>query len=578
MGVESELLKQAVFVTYHTVNRQSHNGRYRYEKGDLCVVKEKWEDEEGNIQKNLRLIENYPRPFWITKKRFRKHQDKREWAYFDEVDQFRTPHWNLSYAVQKALGKYNPDPKMQIRMVNRDPYVYGTDLSPSYCIKEAYGNKYKHYKTPRMDVCKLDIETDVVNGAKDEILMCSLTMNKKHVSIIRRDFLFKHSLRADEEFFEILDKDIPMVRGEWGYQVEVKVVESELEVISETFNILHSWKPDIVAGWNVMMFDQNVIAKRLMELGADPAYFFSDPDIPDMYKSYRFKEGRRFMISDSGKKSNLKPIERWHEVVAPASFIWVDGMCVYYRLRKHKGLLPRYTLDYVSNLHLKIGKYEIPEAEKYQGLRKHFFMQTHYPVHYCVYNLVDTVIYDQLDEKIGDLRNTFFDLLGDCDYKDYQSNPTKALYNFHTFMYRERGGVIGSTSDTMFNDWDRQLPPLDGWIVALDTTYIHENQGIRCIKEWPELYTRFFPHSADSDIESSYPWGTIFMNMSRRTTRIEVSQIGGVHKRDRYTFGLNLIGGRVNSVSNAKIGFKLPDFKESGDLFDTYYEEYQRTR
>ena len=93
--------KPAAFVTYHTVNRNIEGGRYRYDHGDLCVVKEKWLDEEGKLHKRLNMIENYPRPFWITKPRFRKFKDKREWAYFDEVDMFRSPHHNLSFAVQK---------------------------------------------------------------------------------------------------------------------------------------------------------------------------------------------------------------------------------------------------------------------------------------------------------------------------------------------------------------------------------------------------------------------------------------------------------------------------------------------
>lgn len=576
---KEQVKKQCVFTSYHPINRNINYGKYRYEQGDLLIAKEKWIGEDGQVHKNIRTFENHPRPFWITKKRLRTYKDKREWAYKHEVDMFKTPQWNLSYAIQKSLGKFNPDPKMQVRMVNRDPYVFGTDLSPTFLLKEAYNNKYDYYKTGRIDVCKLDIETDVVNGAKDEIIMCSLTLNKKHVSIVRRDFLFKHSLKGDQEFFEILDKDIPQVRGEWGYHVLLKVVETEMDVIRETFNILHTWKPDVVAGWNVMMFDQMVIAKRIEENGEDPAMYFSDPSIPDKYKGYKFREGKKFAISDSGKKTNLKPIDRWHEVIAPASFIWIDGMCVYYRLRKIKGMLPSYSLDYISKLHLKgMGKYEIEAAEKYRGLRKHFFMQTHYPVHYAVYNLVDTIIYDRLDNETKDLCSTFFDLLGNCDYRDYQSNPNKAVCNFHTYIYRNKNAVIGSTSDTMFNEWDKQLPPLDGWIVALDTTYIHEQQGLKCVKEYPYLHTRVFSHCADSDIRSSYPWGIIFMNVSRRTTKIEISQIQGVIRYDRYTFGLNLIGGRVNSVSNARIGFGLPDFDKSLKTFDMHYEMFKAAR
>ena len=70
---------------------------------------------------------------------------------------------------------------------------------------------------------------------EDEILMCSIALNGKAVTIVRRDFLFKNNVNGDEKFFEILDKDIPQVRGEWGYDVELVIVDNEIDVISETF-------------------------------------------------------------------------------------------------------------------------------------------------------------------------------------------------------------------------------------------------------------------------------------------------------------------------------------------------------
>lgn len=65
------------------------------------------------------------------------------------------------------------------------------------------------------------------------------------------------------------------------------------------------------------------------------------------------------------------------------------------------------------------------------------------------------------------------------------------------------------------------------------------------------------------------------MNMSRRTTKIEVSQLVGIHKRDRYTFGLNLIAGRVNAMSNARIAFNLPDFNKTLAIYDEFVNEYE---
>lgn len=576
--------KQAVRVTYHKVNRHIKRGKYRDDQSDLCVVAERWKDEEtGEIVKHLKLVENYPRPFWITKKQYRTHKDKREWARRDEVEEYRTPHHNLSYAVQKALGHFNPDPSKRIRVVNRDPYVYGTDLPPTYFIKEIYSHKYKDYNVGYYDVCILDIETDVLgkfdaSDGNEAIIMLSMVMNGKAYELVLEDFVKGHQLNVEETFFNIWRNDMP-VDVVKKYDVQLKLFKDEKSMIEFAFDILHNhWKPDIVAGWNVMKFDQDRIAKRYAELGGDPAVLFSDPSIPDKYKGYYFKEGKLFSISDSGKKMNLRPIQAWHEVIAPAHFQWIDAMCVYYQLRKVKGMESSYKLDAILDKHLKRGKYEIPEAEDKRGLNKHIFMQREFPIHYAVYNLYDSVGLDLLDQKTLDLRSTFMDMLADNDYSAYSSNPTKAMTSFQTYLYRGNDQfVLGSTSDMMFNHMDKRLPPLDGWIVALPTVLL-EDSGLKCLKHMTETRTKVYTHCGDIDIESSYPWTGIYMNLSRMTTEIEVSEIIGLSRHDRYTFGLNLMGGRVNALSNARIAFQLPELIEMEAIFDDEYAKFLAER
>lgn len=567
-------LIEAVSVSYHTVNRKIDNEKYKYSKGDLCVIKQKRFDENGKVVKSIKLVENFKRPFWITKKQFRNHKDKREWVSLDEVQEYRSEQHNLSYAVQKALGEWNPDPSKQMRLVNRNPYVYGTDLTPSFLIKEAYNHKFKGFKTGMYDVCFLDIETDVLGPEDKRIICISLVLNDDAYLLALESFIGKNTYNYRNKFFELLDKDLPEVRGEFGYNVHLEVFQDEITMLKQVFNYLHAWKPDIVAGWNLMMFDQDVIAKRLVELGEDPAYYFSDPSVPDKYKNYRFKEGRAYMISDSGKKSNLAPIARWHEVIAPASFTWVDAMCVYYQLRKVKGMETSYRLDHILKKNIKRGKFEIEDASKYKGLAYHVYMQKEHPIYYCIYNLFDSVGLDRMDRKTNDLRDTFYTLLGLSDYGNYQSNPKKAVDMFYTYLRRNRNMTIGSTADKMFNEMDKELPPLSGWIVALPTVML-DDIGLQCIKQNEDIRTKFFVHCGDIDIESSYPWTGIYDNISRTTTEIEVAHIKGRTMSERYIFGLNLMGGRVNAMSNARIGFNLPGFVDTESIFDETFASFE---
>lgn len=570
--------KQCVFATYHGVNRKIDYGQYRFDQDDLVVIKEKYEDENGKIIKRLRLIENFERPFWVTKKQFRTHKDKREWESLDHLMTFRSTQCNLSYAAQKALGERFPDPKKQLRMVARSPYIYGLDLSPTYIVKEAYTHKYKGWTGGFNDVCFLDIETDVLGAIENQIILITICMNNEVFCYVVEDFVKKSGLAYDEQAYKIMDEDLPIIRKNEKDPYTVKIVycKDELEVIKQCFEQMHIWKPDYITGWNVIAFDAYVIAERLVANGQDPALYFSDPSIPNKYKGFRFREGKKFSVSDSGKKTNLRPIQRWHEIVAPASFQWIDAMATYYQLRKHHGMEPSYKLDSILEKNIKLRKYEIPEAQDKRGLNKHVFMQRHFPVHYLVYNIFDVVGLDLLDKKTKDIRSAFSELLGVSDYRSNQSNPSKLVDAFQTYLRREERFVLGSTSDQMFTDWDKLLPPLDGWIVALPTTMLSPSTGMNIIKEAPWLRTNFNNNNGDFDITSSYPIGGIFNNISRETTELEVHRIEGVSMEDRYLFGLNQMAGCVNAVSNARIAHKADDFIKVSQVFDECFAEFEK--
>ena len=255
-------------------------------------------------------------------------------------------------------------------------------------------------------------------------------------------------------------------------------------------------------------------------------------------------------------------------------------MATYYQLRKHKGMEPSYKLDAILEKNLKLRKYEIPEAESKRGLNKHVFMQRYYPVHYLVYNIFDVIGLDLLDKKTKDIRNAFGVLLGASDYRSNQSNPTKLVDSFHTYLRRHENHVIGSTSDQMFSELDKLLPPLDNWIVALPTTHLSPDVGMHLIKEAPWLRTNISNNNGDFDITSSYPLGGILNNISRETTEVEVHRIEGVSMEDRYLFGLNQMAGCVNAVSNARIVFKADDMIKVSDIYDQHqdaFEAYYKT-
>ena len=123
----------------------------------------------------------------------------------------------------------------------------------------------------------------------------------------------------------------------------------------------------------------------------------------------------------------------------------------------------------------------------------------------------------------------------------------------------------------MSNELDKLVPPLSGWIVALATERLL-NVGLNNIKEIPTLRNKFRSQSADMDISSSYPNGEIAMNISKDTTVHELTQIEGLSFQEQRVVGLNMLGGKTNSLEFATKVYRLP---HPVDAYRMYQEECQ---
>ena len=60
----------------------------KYDQSDLHLVKEVIHFEDGTTKPNVKLIENYKRDFWVTKKGFRNHKSKKEREHLVKLTKF----------------------------------------------------------------------------------------------------------------------------------------------------------------------------------------------------------------------------------------------------------------------------------------------------------------------------------------------------------------------------------------------------------------------------------------------------------------------------------------------------------
>jgi len=513
---------------------------------DMHVVKEAVHLKDGRIEPKLTFIKNYKRPFYITKPGFRKHKQKTEFERKDRVDTFTTRECDIVSAVKRALG----DPFMKgrtLRDVCASPYVYYADITSTSDIKRKYEKKWPGNLT-QWGVAGYDIETDVVNGTEDPIL-ATLVYNGKAITTGLRSFFGNRVMIEDQ----IRKKKDQLIGEEFDKHIkdwEIVILDNPGEMLKLIFDRAHEWKPDLIEIWNIA-FDIPKTAECLKKYGYEPKEVFSDPSVPPEFRFYEYIQDVDMRKTASGVVKPLKPHEKWHKAIFPATFRFVDGMAGYYFIRT--GGTPNeqsYALNALLEKFFKdepaVRKLEIEEAEKYHGIDKHVFMQKNYPVEYAVYNAVDSLSMMIMNNKILDCKLTIPMFMGTSDLEKFSSQPTRLVDSFTTYLDK-KGYVPATVGSTLKTELDQYYPSLDGWITALNP-HLVETPGLCVIEEMPHLTSGFYGHMADIDVTGSYPHGQIALNSSKETLHTVVHKIQGIPEDIRRIQGINLSSGITNAT------------------------------
>lgn len=69
------------------------------------------------------------------------------------------------------------------------------------------------------------------------------------------------------------------------------------------------------------------------------------------------------------------------------------------------------------------------------------------------------------------------------------------------------------------------------------------------------------------DVSASYPWGEACLNISKKTTHLELIDIEGISEHVRRMQGINLSGGATNAVEFCTAMFGLPTPVEWEEAF-----------
>ena len=539
------------------IGRECVHARYASSKtdnNDILLIKEKIHYDDGSIVPNLRVIENYQREFYVTKSGFRNHQQKKEWEDIAKCNRYITTQKNLANAVAKALGKPQG---MHLRSLNNSPYVYCTDITTEKLIKYEYQKRWPDFVSP-WTLAVMDYETDVVYGT-ETIISGSLTFKNRAILCYRTDFL-NGSKDTVELIQTAFDKHLKKYKEQRNINLEIKPVNSAIEIVHTLCMKAHEFKADIIGFWN-MSFDVDKMLETIKAAKMSPEDFFCHPSLDSKYKSFKWKKKDPKKETLSGAKKSIFNEELWHKAIHPAGFYLVDLMSLYCNIRMASGKRESYKLDSVLSDELDITKLKFTQADHLTGIDWHQFMQSKYKIEYLVYNLFDCISVELLDEKNKDVAQVLPALLGVSDVNTFDSNPRKLADGLHFFCI-ENNKVMGSTSEDMREDDDKLQIDKSGWIATLASHLLDKKMGSNLIEEDPNLLSNFFTMVADLDIEGSYPTSEIILNVSKETTKRELCKIQGISEFSQRITGLNMTNAQGNAVEIAHNILNMPTFDE----------------
>lgn len=539
------------FATYVPPRNDTHD--------DYHVIKEIIHYKSGETKPNLRIIKNYQRDFYVTKKAYQNHKSKKDFEAIDRLNKYTTTQSRLSTQVSKALNlEYMTN--SDIRQLSRSPYLYGVDISTTALIKGSYKRKFPDLFSPSK-VAAFDIEVDVIQSEHyGEINVISATMSDKIVCAVSEYFIKGYT---KQDIHDMIMKHIGDYIVRRNMRVFIEICKDEMECLFKVFSFIHEWKPDFLAIWNID-FDLPKIVEVCKKHNVYPEDLFSDPSIPTSLRYFKYKQGQNRKTKSNGQVSIITPANRWHVAYSTSSFYFIDAMCMYRQIRLAGPEEQSYSLDSILQKELGIRKLKFKEADHISGLDWHIYMQHNYPLEYVAYNIFDTLSMIELDEKTQDLCQALPILGQFSDFASFNSKP-KQLIDLLYWEALDNDHVIGTAGPELKDEIDEKTLPLDDWIIALEPSLIVDN-GLCNIKEDSSINTNIRLYNADSDIGAAYPTNQCVFNVSRSTTLTELIDISGVHHSVYRMENINLISGRVNAVEYCRTMFDFPSLEQLEDL------------
>ena len=528
--------------------------------------------EDGSRSNSFICIEDYKQDFYIVKEKYRKFKQRKD--YIDErmCKKFRSSRARLPYNISKTLHG-RPDITAELRQMKGNQFVFGCEQTIPVILKHKFFEHYQeHQIKERYTMAAYDVETNMFSQ-EQEVIMASVTFKERAYFAAVRGWFDE---KTDEEIFKKLKEHEEQYLGsilkERNCTVIYELFDTEAEVVEANIMKFHEWEPDWVTSWN-SEFDMRKNEEALLRRGKDLAQVYSDPKIPREYQYYVFDKGRTHKIKENGDTQQLQWHQKFPTIRTMAKWQWADAGAFYAIKRTAMGKLDKYSLQHVSELEGVPGKLYTEEGSDYRSGTPdwHINMQRNHKYIYCMYNINDNFVIEDINDKTEDFSLSLPMLLKSSEYFNYPSQP-RCISDELSFIAKEHGYVWGCTGQKK-GDWVEKLPTLGDWIALLETEKNAE-KGKVLFEGLADVISLARGLTDDIDVTGAYPTATVALNVSNKTTRMEVWKIQGADDMKFREIAVNYASGvEANAMSLGYDLFRFPKIKDLQTVFETHMKK-----
>lgn len=425
-----------------------HSCNVKTRDGNTVIVKERVQYDNGDIKPNIAVFVNPKRSFYITNKKYRTYKFKPEYEMISKLDKYTVRDSELQSKVAELLDLGRGF--IQNSALFKSPYVFGADIGIEALIKMHYLDTFPDTNIPPV-YGFLDIETSIDT---EEIILISYICGNQVYTAVLKAFLYKEEngtriAVGHDELLIHVKKKLSHYTEKYNLEYNVKILDTEMQLVAWMFKCIHDVKADIIGIWN-MNFDIPEILKTIDRAKVDPKMIFSDPSIKPEHRYFKYYEDQRPVAHFTLK---------WHFVYSTCGSQFIDSMGLYSQCRRTAGFRARYDLDSVLRDELKLGKFALCEG------KSHVIMQRHHFMDYVAYNMFDVIGLNILEAKNNDIL-TMTILSGPTPISRFAAATVKATNNMYRDLIAKGMVLSSSSSEDQFIKFDKLFDNAGGTVLV----------------------------------------------------------------------------------------------------------------